>query len=86
MAEFIARWFTPSDSDQTSGAQYNTNLNAQQQAAAAAERARRPAEVKQELRETGRAKKKTVTKFGGAPAQPSLLSDQAAVAKTLLGQ
>lgn len=85
MAEFIARWFTPSDSDQQSGAQYNQSYNAAQQAEAA--RTRRPAEVKQELRAANRPKKKTVTKFGGAPDQPSLLADQAELAKkALLGQ
>lgn len=85
MAEFIARWFTPSDSDQQSGAQYNAAYNAAQQAEAA--RTRRPAEVKQELRAANRPKKKTITKFGGATKQPALLdSEQAAVAKTLLGQ
>lgn len=84
MAEFIARWFTPSDSDQTSGAQYNANINAQQQAEAAA---RRPAEVKQEIREAKRPKKRTITKFGGVSDQPSMLNEQADMArKTLLGQ
>lgn len=85
MAEFIARWFTPSKATGVSGEQYNQQYNAQQQAEAA--KTRRPAEVKQELRAANRPKKKTVTKFGGAPNQPALLdSEQAAVAKTLLGQ
>lgn len=33
---FVARWFTPSDSDQQSGAQYNEQLNASQPPATAA--------------------------------------------------
>ncbi len=74
MAEFIARWFTPSKSDQ--GAPIVGPMAAQ-----------RPAELKQEERIANRPKKKTISKFGGVSSQPSLLqSEQATVAKTLLGQ
>lgn len=77
MAEFIARWFTPSKSDQ--GAPI-------QQPSAAPVQPRTPAVTDETIAK--RAKKKSVSKFGGAPRAESLLAgDEAGVAKKmLLGQ
>ncbi len=83
MAEFIARWFTPSKATGVSGEKYNAEYNAQQQAANAV--------AKREVERSGPAEKSrakkikppTKTQYGGA----DLLGDQATVAKKqLLGQ
>lgn len=84
MAEFIARWFTPSDSDQHG---QGDSLPAGQAAHAQPQAAPRPAEVKQQEREAKRPKKRTITKFGGVSNDPAMLSEQADMAKkSLLGQ
>jgi hypothetical protein len=77
MAEFIARWFTPSDSDQQSGAQYNAAYNAQSQAQAA--RAKKK-EVVPAVAGKARQFKKTQTAYGGLLGQDADTSK-----KTLLG-
>jgi hypothetical protein len=77
MAEFIARWFTPSDSDQQSGAQYN----AAQQAAAATVKAKEKQAVSPALAGMARAFKKSQTTYGGL-----LGGDADTSKKVLLGQ
>lgn len=85
MPEFIMSWFTPSDSDNQSGAQYNAAYNAAQQAAAARNAPPR------ELDRSGPAEKqrirgprpKTRTKYAGT----ELAKSEADTAKKmLLGQ
>lgn len=77
MAEFIARWFTPSQATGESGAEFNRKYNEQQAAARA-----RKKEVKGGPATAKRIKPSTVTSYGGL-----LDSEQADLAKKqLLGQ
>jgi hypothetical protein len=80
--EFIARWFTPSKSDQQSGEQYNTAYNAAQQAQAAREQRMVNRSGPAEKQRVKKIAPPTRTKYGG-----DLLGAQADIAKkTLLGQ
>uniref|UniRef100_A0A6M3L289 Uncharacterized protein n=1 Tax=viral metagenome TaxID=1070528 RepID=A0A6M3L289_9ZZZZ len=73
MAEFIARWFTPSDSDQSgmvgSGPARKPQVSPAQAGGAKAK------------------KKKTQTKYAGQESRLNMFTDEAEIAKkTLLGQ
>ena len=73
MAEFIARWFTPSDSDQSG-------------MVGPSQSARKPT-VSPAKAGAAKAKKKTQTKYGGLESKLNMFSEEAEIAKkTLLGQ
>jgi hypothetical protein len=72
MPNFIARWFTPSDSD-------NSGM--------VGPKAPAQAKVSPALIGVAKAKKKTQSKFAGAASELNMFTDEAALAKkNLLGQ